>query len=203
MADRVDFIPRHGSLDDSILPSDPLFQRLLTIAHSKYARKICVRDLNAGIEGTMGQLLGDTLKLRRTLKQSLPSQVVADLYQGNDVFICIFASGGYEFSVAILATLALGASAVLLGTAQPVEELSYYVNKTRAVALLAQSEHLKTGEILEHEVQKSSNKDFLTFAIASYQHWHSVSLPKILLSSGRQPDPNGPGIIIFTSGTTG
>jgi malonyl-CoA/methylmalonyl-CoA synthetase len=201
MADeRTAFIPRHDG--DHIFPADPLFTRLLTIA-SRPTQKIAIRDLNAGIEKTIAELLSDVLNLRRILKSSLPASALQDVQDGKEVFISILAPGGYEFAVGMFACLALGFAASAISIVMPVSEATYYVQKGRSVAVLAATTALDLGRGLEKVIRGSSNPDFTCVPINSFQGSPSIPPKDILISSNRYQDPNSAGVIIFTSGTSG
>ncbi|KAJ9607076.1 hypothetical protein H2200_008148 [Cladophialophora chaetospira] len=198
--DRTDFVPSHSA--DNILPADPLFSRLLTLAHRPNPRP-AIRDVNAGIERTAAQLLSDVLNLRRVLKSSLTPQTVDDLQNGREVYVSIVAPGGYEFVVGVLAILALGAAASPFSSAQPVKEGCYYVNKARSVALLTASPTLKLGEAVSKEIQRTTNSDFAFVPINAIEREPAVLVGDTKISSNKYLDPNAPGVVIFTSGTTG
>ncbi|KIV81180.1 hypothetical protein PV11_08617 [Exophiala sideris] len=197
---RTDFVPSH--VGDDILPADPLFTRLLTLAHRPRPRP-AIRDVNVGIERNAAQLLSDVLKFRRIVRQSLKPQTIDDLHNGREVYISLVAPGGYEFTVGVLAVLALGAAVSPFSSAQPVKEACYYVNKARSVAVLAATPALKLGEALANEIRSTTNPDFTCIPINSIEHADPFPLETIKISSNRFQDPNAPGVVIFTSGTTG
>jgi len=109
--DRTAFIPAHRGID--VLPNGPLFSRLLRYAHRR-PQRVAVKDVNAGIEKTHIQLLTDVLALRRAIELMLNPSILVSLRNGDDVYMSILAPGGYEYTVAFLAILALGAAAVPL-----------------------------------------------------------------------------------------
>ena len=111
MGDRTSFVPKH--VGDHILPAFPLFTRLLTTANRK-PTSIAVRDVNLKSESTYPQLLTDILSLRRSIGGVLNADTHRQLQNGEEVFIVVVAPGGYEFTVAVLAILALGAAVVPL-----------------------------------------------------------------------------------------
>lgn len=198
--DRTDFVPSH--VGDDILPADPLFTRLLTLAHRPRPRP-AIRDDNVGIERTAAQLLSDVLTLRRIVRKALAPQTIDDLHNGREVYISIVAPGGYEFAVGVLAVMALGAAVSPFSSAQPVKEACYYVNKARSVAVLAATPALKLGEALAEEIRATTNPAFSCIPINSIEYGEPFPLDTIKISSNRFHDPNAPGVVIFTSGTTG
>ncbi|OAP58250.1 hypothetical protein AYL99_07340 [Fonsecaea erecta] len=198
--DRTDFVPSHSA--DHILPADPLFTRLLTLAHRPNPRP-AIRDVNAGIERTAAQLLSDVLVLRRVLRNALTHETVQDLQNGREVYVSVLAPGGYEFVVGVLAVLALGAAASPFSTAQPVKEGCYYVNKARSVALVTATPALQLGEDVAREIRNTTNPDFACVPIRVIEQEKPFALNDIKITSNRYFDPNAPGVVIFTSGTTG
>ncbi|KAL2404372.1 CoA ligase [Exophiala dermatitidis] len=198
--DRTDFVPSHTG--DHVLPADPLFTRLLTLAHRPHPRP-AIRDINAGVERTAAQLLGDVLSLRRIVKSRLQPQTLDDLRHGREVYISLLAPGGYEFAVGVLAIMALGAAASPFSSAQPVKEAAYYVNKARSVAVLTATQALGLGEALEKEIRATTNLDFLSIPINAIEREPLIPVDAIQISSNKWYDPNAPGVVIFTSGTTG
>lgn len=105
--DRMLHFPRHRG--PNIFPNNPLFSKLVRHAHRG---RTAIRDINLGIERSYGQLLADALGLRTVLQASLDPQIIFRIEKGDEVYIGVLAAGGYEFAVAMLAVLALGAAAV-------------------------------------------------------------------------------------------
>lgn len=105
--DRTHLLPAHTG--PNVLPASPFFGKLLRHAHRK---RIAVRDLNLGVEKTYGDALADALSLRMVLENTLDCSVLDRLAQGDEIYIGVLAAGGYEFTVAMLAVLAIGAAAV-------------------------------------------------------------------------------------------
>jgi malonyl-CoA/methylmalonyl-CoA synthetase len=76
---------------------------------------VMIHDVGADIQATAGHYLSDILNLRNVMFAKLNVDAQRKLLLGGPVYICLMAQGGYEFSVAILAILALGAAAVPMG----------------------------------------------------------------------------------------
>jgi len=113
--DRTKLLPRHDG--PHVFPNTPLFSKLLRHAHR---RRLAIRDLRSGVEKTYGELLSDVLGLRAVVEASLDPQVLKRLHGGDEIFIGVLAPGGYEYTVAFLAVLALAAAVV------PMSELVGY-----------------------------------------------------------------------------
>lgn len=108
--DRMTLFPEHRGLD--VFPNTPIFSKLL---RHVYKDRIAIRDLNLAIERSYGQLLSDTLSLRRTLQGCLSMEILQKIDKGEEIYVGVLAHRGYEFAVAMLAILALGAAAVPMG----------------------------------------------------------------------------------------
>lgn len=186
----------------NVLPSNPLFTRLLRHAHRKH---VAIQDLKLGVRKTYGDMLSDVLSLREVLRQRIRSEVVAQLDQGEEVYIGVLAAGGYEWAVAMLAVLALGAAVVPMSVNQPAAEVAYYVEKARQVAVICGREaKALAGETLEALRQKGLKVLPVMVEILPYlpatPRWKAEEL---VVDSSRCLDDNAPALVIFTSGTTG
>lgn len=117
--------------------------------------------------------------------------------------MAVLAAGSYQFTIAVLAALAIGAAVVPLTVALPVEEAAYFIRKSEAVCVLTHSGVMKLGRALEKYIQVSTAPTFCCMNIHDSIGKHPLALEDIIISSNRYLDDNAPGIVIFTSGTTG
>jgi malonyl-CoA/methylmalonyl-CoA synthetase len=81
---------------------------------------MAIRDVVAGVEKTYEDLLGDALSLRAEIERTLNPHVLKQLQRDEEVFIGVLAAGGYEFAVAVVATLAIGAAVVPMCKSNPI-----------------------------------------------------------------------------------
>lgn len=107
MIDRTHLLPSHTG--PNVLPNSPFFGKLLRHAHHQ---RTAIRDVNLKLEKTYGDTLADALALRMVLIAALDHTTLERLGKGDEIFIGVLAAGGYEFTVAMLAVLAIGAAAV-------------------------------------------------------------------------------------------
>ena len=145
----------------------------------------------------------DVLALRETTKQTLGRDIQQRLRNGDEVYIAVLAPGGYEFAVAVLAILALGAAFVPLSVMIPMEEAAYFVQKSKSVAVLSCTSALDLSRSLEDHIIASTDPTFKCIPIEPDLFAAESSPHDILISSDKYLDENGPGVVIFTSGTTG
>lgn len=217
MEDRTCMVPDHAA--DNVLPNtvcmlgspfgyshthsiQPLFSRLLRFAGRTSAR-IAIDDAWSNHRRTHLELLSHVLALRQTILHTIDASALQALGRGDEVYIAIVAAGGYEYSVAMLAVLALGAAAVPITPALPVEEAVYFVEQSRASLVLASSLDLEKCSVLEKRVASKSNTHFRKIAIGPSIDGPTLSATDILISSNRPLEEHSPAVVIFTSGTTG
>lgn len=112
--DRTQIVPPHQG--PHILPNNPLFGRLLRHARR---HRVAIKDRELGVSKTYGELLDAALGFREVVQAALPSDAQRRLSRGEEVYVGILAAGGYEFTVAVLAVLALGAAVVPMCTCIP------------------------------------------------------------------------------------
>jgi malonyl-CoA/methylmalonyl-CoA synthetase len=88
---------------------------MLRLAHDSPSRTI-IADVNLDVEKSRIQLLTDVLEMRNDLLEALDGTTREGLVRGGGggrpVFIAVLAAGGYEYTVAVLGVLALGAVVV-------------------------------------------------------------------------------------------
>ncbi|CAO2658613.1 Nn.00g063360.m01.CDS01 [Neocucurbitaria sp. VM-36] len=200
MEDRSFMVPRHAGYN--VLPNTPLFSRLLRYA-SRTPARIAIDDVRSKHQRTHIELLSDVLALREIILNSLDPATLEALERRDEMYIAIVAAGGYEYTVAMLAVLALGAAAVPITPALPVEEAAYFVEKSRSVLVLVSSFDLKKCCDLEKRVAATSNEHFRGIPIGPCTYSPTLDPTDILISSDRALEENGPSVVIFTSGTTG
>jgi malonyl-CoA/methylmalonyl-CoA synthetase len=201
MDDRTLHVPLHSGRN--VLPCHSLFQRLLRFAHQKPPR-LAIRESNTGRGATHIQLVSDVLAMKERLWNTLGQGVQQALRRKEEVYIAVLAPGGHEYAVAILAILAVGAAAVPMTVALPPEEALYFATKSRAVAILVSSDALRLGLQLEKLVKNEDPRSTFSCIPVEPCTWTDPLSPDdIVVSTDLYLDDNAPGIVIFTSGTTG
>jgi malonyl-CoA/methylmalonyl-CoA synthetase len=221
MEDRCCMVPKHSGRN--VLPNNvrcdlyltrgydhgvvlnmfqPLFSRLLRFAN-RTAAPIAIDDVRLGLRKTHTELLSDVIALRDRLFCTLTGETRNALENSDEVYIAVIAPGGYEYAVAVLAVLALGAAVVPLTPALPVEEAVYFIKKSRAVLVLASSSNMEKCHDLQTRVASIGNRSFRAIAIQPSNSSPPLHAGDIVISSDRTLDENAPAVVIFTSGTTG
>ena len=165
--------------------------------------KHCIRDVRLDCERTHLEFLSDVLSLRNTVRESLDDEIRKKLDSRDEIYISVLASGGYEFTCAVLAIIALGAAVVPMTVVLPVHEAAYFVNKSKAAAVLVSSSATQLGLSLQLEISSTTNPQFRLIPILPSLFAPTLKPLDITLSSSKYLDDNAPGVVIFTSGTTG
>jgi malonyl-CoA/methylmalonyl-CoA synthetase len=163
-----------------------------------------VRDDNTGFEATHLQVLTDVLAFRVRIWDSISPTVRKQLDNREEVYIAVLAPGGYEYVVAMLAALAIGAAVVPMTVHLPPEEALYFATKSRAVAILCSSNAMKLGSAVKDLVKKQdSSSPFIAIDVSPSLYNAPLHPNDIKVSSNTYLSDNAPGVVIFTSGTTG
>ncbi|OAL30024.1 hypothetical protein AYO22_01930 [Fonsecaea multimorphosa] len=192
--DRSQCVPPHSG--DHILPNSPLFGKL--IRHARRGR-VALRDRGLGVEKTYAELLDAVLAFRKVVDASLSSDARARLHRGDEVYIGVLAAGGFEFTVAMLAVLALGAAAVPMFPTAPINELVYFITKSQQAAVLTSSAARDTATRAGKQAGDVTTIDILS-NLPESPRFRALDMA---MSSDPPQDDRAPGIVIFTSGTTG
>ncbi|KAF2035645.1 acetyl-CoA synthetase-like protein [Setomelanomma holmii] len=200
MEDRSFMVPSHAGYN--VLPNTPLFSRLLRYA-GRTPTRIAIDDVRSNHQRTHLELLSDVLALREMILNTIDPATLEALERREEVYIAIVAAGGYEYTVAMLAILAMGAAAVPITPVLPVEEAAYFVEKSRSVLVLVSSFDMKKCCDLEKRIASTSNEHFRGIPIGPCTYTPILDPANILISSNRALEENAPGVVIFTSGTTG
>jgi len=114
------------------------------------------------------QLLTDVQNLRNVLRRILPPKKVAQIDDGEDVYINLLGPGGYEYTVGFFALMALGALIVPIAPKLPAKEASYFAQKAGTVAVLSAASCRTLGEELSEFMSCTTNAKFIPIDIAPH-----------------------------------
>lgn len=196
--DRTELVPSHEG--PNVFPNCSFFSKLLRHARRN---RLAIRDVNLGLEKTYGDILSDALTLRPFIARALGPEILYKIEQGEEIFVGILAAGGYEFTVAVLAVLALGAAFVPMTVSVPVKEASYFVTKSRQPLILVSSEVAELGKSISRFVSQQGHPVSTLEILPHLPPTPTYDPLQMVLSANRRLDDNRAGLVIFTSGTTG
>ena len=197
--DRCGFVPKHSG--PNVFPNFYLFSRLVRLAHKPSL--FAVNDVTFGYKATYLQFLTDILHFRNVLRQTLDSAVIAKLDRDEEVFINLLGPGGYEFAVAFFSLMALGAVIVPISPDIPVKEATYFATKCGSVGVITAAKCTKLAIELQSAMTGSSGIGFFCIQVTEHLMRTPLRPDELIVSSDAYVDINKPGLIIFTSGTTG
>ncbi|OAA69278.1 AMP-dependent synthetase/ligase [Akanthomyces lecanii RCEF 1005] len=183
-------------------PQDPLLVKLLDAAKAVPESRVIIHDLY-GLQKTYPELLGDILHTRKQLQALLPSACFNEKGLLRDEFLYQAActKTGYEFAVAFFAVRALGGAYVPLDAAAALARRADTLAKANAVCILADQGSVADVENTIDHVRQSSGRSLSVLPISFNQ---SGVLPdNVEIAKNTELDSNGPGFVVFTSGTTG
>ncbi|KAJ6785768.1 hypothetical protein PWT90_06613 [Aphanocladium album] len=187
-------------------PNDPALVRLLAGAKRviDLPSAPSIVDLHLHISKDYGQLLADILQTRRYLLEVLaPPNNSQGIFTTADSYIAIVTNSGYEFIVAFFAIRAVGGTPLPLASGILPEEAEYFFLKANCTCIVAgRDQSSRAADICAFSRQSASwNKKISAVSISTDAEpigYDSISIDETLLMK-----PDGPGLVLFTSGTTG
>ncbi|KAJ6781023.1 hypothetical protein PWT90_04925 [Aphanocladium album] len=183
-------------------PQDPLLIKLLDAAKRVPPSRVMIQDLY-GLQKTYSELLGDILYTRMQLKSRLPPSFfdAKGLLRNDFVYQVACTKTGYEFAVAFFAVRALGGAFVPLDGVASLERQADTLLKSNASCLIVDQGSIADAmRMIEYVRQTGGN----SLEIVPISFGQPGILPEsINIANGTELGPNGPGFVVFTSGTTG
>ncbi|KAL4947133.1 hypothetical protein BDW69DRAFT_190476 [Aspergillus filifer] len=191
------------------IPNEPLFNRLLNL--STQVQHPILRDSANDVDATYKDLLKDILTMQLELKRSLPSTLFesgSDILREEDAFIFILAPAGYPYAVAALAVLSIGGAYAPLATGTTPDEGRVLMQRSNARCIVADETHIP----LARKCQKSAAAHAHDVTLLPISWPSSPDRAKreligtfnaLSVDQGLTLAQDSPGILLFTSGTTG
>ncbi|CAG8260301.1 unnamed protein product [Penicillium salamii] len=181
-------------MDPPGLPNDFLFQRVVHVANEHLnSNPVTLRDHQSNQQANHAKLLADVLELQLILFRKLSRDTRKALSVGKDVFILISAPAGYEWLVAFLTVLSLGA------VVAPIyeTEMTELANETEAAAILLGSHSPLVAKSLDKSVG---------CPVLAVNEWLLAQLstpPKqFQINAEHSLNAKSAGYLLFTSGST-
>ncbi|ODM23812.1 hypothetical protein SI65_01401 [Aspergillus cristatus] len=182
------------------LPNESLFTQLLHL--SKHTQHVVIHDPTSDVHANAVQLMADVMAMRQSIYASLPRSDCGDkgLMASDAPSILVLAPGNYEYLVAAFAIMSLGAALVPVSMGIMQEEAHDLLQRCKSTCIVAGSQCLnRANEVKTH--MASQGQEVTVVPITIKQTPQSDVVPAIdeelTIPEGR------PGIILFTSGTTG
>ncbi|TQV90869.1 AMP-dependent synthetase/ligase [Cordyceps javanica] len=183
-------------------PQDPLLVKLIRAAQAVPEHRIIIHDMY-GLQKTYPELLGDILRTRSQLQAVLPATCFNEngLLSDASLYQTACTKTGYEFAVAFFAVRALGGAFVPLDAAAALERQADTLTKANSTCILTDQGSIAEVETVADHVLQTSRRSLSVVPISFNQA--GVSPDDISIAEGTELNPDGPGFVVFTSGTTG
>ncbi|KAF2970750.1 hypothetical protein GQX73_g2827 [Xylaria multiplex] len=183
-------------------PNDPVLVKLLGSANRVSSSHVIIKDF-VGFEKTYSELLSDVFKTRDQLKSLIPASNFDErgLLREESVYVTALTRTGYEYVVAFFAVRALGGAYVPLDPRAVVERQAVVVSNAKANCVLFDRGCAVELERLRAYVDKTEGKSLITLPVTFDSP--PISVTDVSIDEALYLDPNGPGFVCMTSGTTG
>ncbi|RDW72328.1 uncharacterized protein DSM5745_07500 [Aspergillus mulundensis] len=192
-------------------PDDPIFAQLLHVA--RQIDHVIVHDPRNRIDADYAQLLTDVLRMQARMRERLPRSLFSDehlqVLQDGSPFVAVLADGNYEFIVAAFATLSIGGAVVPLSTTISPVEAFRLLQRSQCPTILASPAHFQRGTDIQRcaASQAGAAGAGVQPTLLQIQHStypvHNTSSPLFDLNAAIKIPENRPGLLLFTSGTSG
>ncbi|POR37072.1 Acyl-CoA synthetase family member 3, mitochondrial [Tolypocladium paradoxum] len=181
-------------------PNDPILVKLLQSA--SLTTEHIIHDAY-GFDKTYADLLGDIVQTRDAIRANLPSTALNAHGVLNDdrPYICVLTRSGYEFLVAFFAIRAIGGACIPFGSGILAEEAEYFISDTKATCLLAGSTRAQQAGKISECIKQHGGPEIVTLLISNDAS--PLRDIDIGIDESIEMNPQGPGLVVFTSGTTG
>ncbi|KAJ5273097.1 hypothetical protein N7478_008222 [Penicillium angulare] len=191
--------------EDGGFPNDNIFNTLLPIARE--IDQAIFHDPTKGVNATYDQFITDVIHTRHQLRQHLSTYLDPEnpTIFGDSVLICTLSHANYEYAVAAFAILALGATLVPIPTNTSPELLLHHLRRSPVKYVLASADFRETAS----QFQAFANQNFLPeIRVESIPTMNTCpatlwDLPNLPISEKTTIPESRPGIIFFSSGSTG
>ncbi|CAM1509752.1 Fc.00g000870.m01.CDS01 [Cosmosporella sp. VM-42] len=183
-------------------PSDPILTKLLQAAKETGNGRPIVHDAH-GFVKNYSQLLGDILQTRDLIRQNLPPSVINDrgILHEETPYICVLALSGYEFLVAFFAIRALGGACIPFSSGILPEEAWYFLSNAKSTCLLTGRGRTEQAGKIAVYAQEQGKTGITALPISCDAK--PVDMNDLEVDGSLQVDSASPGLVLFTSGTTG
>ncbi|KAK2865068.1 hypothetical protein FQN49_003946 [Arthroderma sp. PD_2] len=181
------------------LPDDPMLARLLLVVRQLSGSGKMIHDV-VGFEKSYPELLGDILRTRDLLRAQLPALAFNErgILCKESQYIAILSRSCYEFVVAFFAIRSVGGACIPLPSGILPKEARHFLSKARSTCIVAGRDSVeKAGKICATTI---SEPIVLIPVSSNAPPQENID---IRLDNGLQLNPDGPGAVMMTSGTTG
>ncbi|KAK0756399.1 hypothetical protein N5P37_011051 [Trichoderma harzianum] len=183
-------------------PNDAIFNRLLRLSIER--PDLQFHD-DYGADANYNDLIRDIVHVRRLLRKQLPASSFDEsgLLHKDASSIAFLAFSGYNFIISFLAIVALGGVCIPLSTGCSAEEASFFLKKTKATCILAESNTLEMAVKFRDHAQTQNGQMLNLIQLSRAQPESNPNSIAWEIDKGLTFSPTSGCLVLFTSGTTG
>ncbi|KAJ5350826.1 hypothetical protein N7541_008553 [Penicillium brevicompactum] len=193
-------------MDSRAFPNDEIFNSLLSSAEKSPG--IVINDPANGVSTSYSQLIRNIVDTRKSIQDALPASLFNErgILIDDSIWVGLQVPLSEEFIVGCLAILSLGGAIMPLAMGILPEEANHFLEQTNCVLLLVPPGQSSTASKIHQYRQQNrvSQRQLHTAPIICGNRDHCVDAPAHLRINESMTIPSTrPGLIVFTSGTTG
>jgi malonyl-CoA/methylmalonyl-CoA synthetase len=193
-------------MESRLFPNDEIFKGLRSCAEQFSG--IAINDPANGVSTSYNQLIRNIVDTRKRIQDALPTSLFDDrgILIDNSIWVGLQAPLSEDFIVGCLAILSLGGAIMPIAVGILPEEVNHFLEQTNCVLLLVPSgESGAASQIHQHRRQTcGSQRQLHTVTIICGHRDQCVDTTEHLRIDESVKIPSTrPGLIVFTSGTTG
>ncbi|PSN73751.1 acetyl-CoA synthetase-like protein [Corynespora cassiicola Philippines] len=190
------------------LPQDPYLQGLEHLSRRLQPDHLIVVDHETGVKATITDLITDICRYRSKLLREINPEKLHGVREGKELFIATVLPPSYEFVVASLAILSLGAGLVPLSTKLVPKEVAYYVSQSGSKVVVCDQKRRKLVDpvpilLSTPDDQESTPSVQIVCLRGEELPANSPTAVELEFDSAWSPSLDAPSLILFTSGTSG
>ncbi|KAB8274701.1 hypothetical protein BDV30DRAFT_225619 [Aspergillus minisclerotigenes] len=192
-----------GTITLGGLPNEPIFVQLLQV--SREVSHVIVQDPQTDVEADYGQFLADLLQTRKGLQESVPESILDGkrLLREDHPYVFLLTDGNYNFIVGAFSILSVGGAFVPLSTQVLPEEALHFSRRCKSAVIVTSREYLPLArEIQQYAASQGVEWTVVEICIKSSPSLDPSASP-LRIDEGATIPPRRPGMVLFTSGTSG
>ncbi|KAE8309938.1 hypothetical protein BDV41DRAFT_590813 [Aspergillus transmontanensis] len=192
-----------GTITLGDFPNEPIFVQLLRV--SREVSHVIVQDPQTDVEADYGQFLADLLQTRQGLQESVPGSLLDGkrLLREDNPYVFLLTDGNYNFIVGAFSILSVGGAFVPLSTQVLPEEALHFSRRCKSAVIVTSREYLPLArEIQQYAASQGVEWTVVEICIKSSPS-RDASASSLRIDENATIPPRRPGMVLFTSGTSG
>ncbi|RAL08710.1 class I adenylate-forming enzyme family protein [Aspergillus homomorphus CBS 101889] len=188
----------------NVFPNDDIFSSLRSCAERFPGT--CINNSSNGISTSYTQLIQNIVATRKSIRDALPASHFDNRGQLLDksIWIGLQAPLSEDFVVGCLAILSVGGAVMPIAIGILQEEVDHFLEQTKCALLLTPSKSATKGHQIREPTPEKAHRHIQSVAITcSHADQCADDRAHLQIDETLKIPSNRPGLILFTSGTTG